>query len=99
MKNNETAAMKAAIAAVKKLRFEDYKKVDGEYKFVEVPLEWFEAEDGRFLISDERGGPIVIDYYDYFQETGGIHPDLIEAVEKHGCYWEWESPGAICLAY
>jgi hypothetical protein len=99
MKQGTKASMKAAIAAVKKLRFEDYKKVDGEYKFIEVPLEWFEAGDGRFLISDERGGPIVIDYYDYFQETGGIHPDLIEAVEKHGCYWEWENPGAICLAY
>ena len=26
------------------------------------------------------------------------HPALIEAVEKNGCYWEWEHPGAICLA-
>ena len=90
--------IKAAINAVKKLRFEDYKKVDGEYKFVEVPVEWFEAEDGRFLITDERGDPIVIDYYDSFFETGGIAPELIKAVEKHGCYWEWENPGAICLA-
>ena len=90
--------IKAAINAVKKLRFEDYKKVDGEYKFVEVPVEWFEAEDGRFLITDERGGPIVIDYYDSFLETGGISPELVEAGEKHGCYWEWGNPGAICLA-
>ena len=90
--------IKAAINAVKKLRFEDYKKVDGEYKFVEVPVEVFEAEDGRFLITDENGGPIVIDYYDSFLETGGIHPALIEDVEKNGCCWEWEHPGAICLA-
>ena len=98
MKQNETAALKAAIAAVKKLRFEDYKRIDGEYREVLVPIEWFERADGQFLISDERGGPIVIDYYDYFRDTGGIHPDLIDAVEKHGCYWEWENPGAICLA-
>jgi hypothetical protein len=90
--------IKAAINAVKKLRFEDYKKVDGEYKFVKAPVEWFESEDGRFLITDERGGPIVIDYYDSFFESGGIHPKLNKAVEKHGCYWEWENPGAICLA-
>src|SRR6056300_1262539 len=98
MKQNETAAIQAAIAEVKKLRFEDYKRIDGEYKEVLVPVEWFERDD-QFLISDERGGPIVIDYYDCFQDTGGIHPDLIKAVEKHGCYWEWENPGSICLAY
>jgi hypothetical protein len=56
------------------LRFEDYKKVDGEYKFVEVPVEVFEAEDGRFLITDENGGPIVIDYYDYFVDTAAFTP-------------------------
>jgi hypothetical protein len=66
--------IKAAINAVKKLRFEDYKKVDGEYKFVEVPVEVFEAEDGRFLITDENGGPIVIDYYDYFVDTAAFTP-------------------------
>jgi len=99
MKQNETAAIQAAIAAVKNLRFEDYRRIDGEYKEIQAPAEWFEREDGQFLITDERGGPIVIDYYDYFRETSGIHPDLIDAVEKHGCYWEWENPGAICLAY
>ena len=99
MKQGTKASMKAAIAAVKKLRFEDYRRVDGEYKEVQAPVDWFEREDGQFLISDERGGPIVIDYYDYLGDTGGIHPDLIKAVEKYGCYWEWENPGAICLAY
>ena len=99
MKQGTKASLKAAIAAVKKLRFEDYRRVDGEYKEVQAPVDWFERADGQFLISDERGGPIVIDYYDHFRDTGGIHPDLIKAVEKHGCYWEWENPGAICLAY
>ena len=99
MKQGTKASMKAAIEAVKKLRFEDYRRVGGEYKEVRAPVDWFEREDGQFLISDERGGPIVINYYDYFRDTGGIHPDLIDAVEKHGCYWEWENPGAICLAY
>lgn len=89
--------IKAAKTAVKKLRFEEYTKVNGEWTWVQEPIKWFEDEQNRLKITDENGGPVVIDYYDFYQDTGGIHPDLIKAAEDNGCYWEWEHPGAICL--
>lgn len=90
--------IKAAKTAVKKLRFEVDKKINGEWRWVKEPIKWIEDEQGRLKVTDENGGPIVIDYYDFYQATGGIHPDLIKAAEDNGCYWEWEHPGAICLA-
>ena len=43
-------------------------------------------------------GDDAADYYGEFR--GGypwINPKLEAFAEKHGCFWEWQNPGAIAL--
>lgn len=53
--------------------------------------------DGRLLVSGEDGQP----WADYYGEYRGgypwINPVLEQWAKRHGCYWEWENPGAIML--
>lgn len=54
--------------------------------------------DGLLIVSGEDGLGLV-DYYG--EDRGGdpwIHPALVDWADDLGLYWEWESPGAICLA-
>ena len=40
------------------------------------------------------------DYYgEFVSGRPWIAPELEAIAEKHGCYWEWENSGAICLAH
>jgi len=54
--------------------------------------------DGKLLISGEDGKGFVDYYGEYRGGYPWIDPKLEEIAEKHGFYWEWENPGAICLA-
>ena len=67
-------------------------ELDGGMKSVMVS-----AEDiGR----DDEGNDVqAADYYGEFRDgLPWINPKLEEYADKLGCYWEWDSPGAIVLA-
>ena len=82
------------------IQSEDYVKVDGEYQWVPIqikPEAW--VNDGQLHVSGESGDGLV-DYYghEFNDYDSYIHPDLEAWAEKHGCFWEWNDPGSICLA-
>lgn len=57
----------------------------------------FVCDRGRLHVSAENGDGLV-DYYGEFR--GGypyINKDLIAWAEKQGMFWDWDSPGSICL--
>ena len=95
--------MGQAEALMKKLpaiQVEDYVKVDGKYEWVQVdilPEAW--VNDGQLHVSGENGDGLVdYDGYEFNGYLPYIHPDLEAWAEKKGMYWEWDSPGSICLA-
>ena len=57
------------------------------------------SNDGQLHVSGESGDGLV-DYYghEFNDYDSYIHPDLEAWAEKHGCFWEWNDPGSICLA-
>jgi hypothetical protein len=57
----------------------------------------FISKDGDLLISGEHGDDLIDYYGDYRDGTPYIHAELVEWAAKHGGYWEWVHPGAICF--
>lgn len=57
----------------------------------------FISEEGDLIISGEHGDDLIDYYGDYRDGTPYIHAELVEWAAKHGGYWEWIHPGAICF--
>lgn len=57
----------------------------------------FISKDGDLLIGGEHGDDLIDYYGDYRGGTPYIHPELVKWATKHGGYWEWMHPGAICF--
>jgi hypothetical protein len=71
----------------------DLVRIDGKLQWVPVevkPHAWI--VDGQLHVSGENGDGLLSYNSDY------IAKELEDWAAENGCYWEWESPGAICLA-
>lgn len=97
-------SLKTLENAVKRMTYTDFDFV-GERpnrELVEVKKSvadsvFTDRETGNPALTSERGCGLI----DYYGEYRGGYPYVSEKLEKlvkkHGCYYEWIHPGAICF--
>ena len=64
--------------------------------------EYEESKRGAIWSSGEEGatsdGSLIFDYYSASPAREfGVHPEVLEILEKHGWFAEWQDPGTVFI--
>lgn len=79
---------------------EKYNRETGKYEEATLmPTLFLDRDHANQVVLSAEDGGYFADYYGEYR--GGypwVHPEVEEAAEKLGFYWEWENAGAL-IAY